>query len=1373
MHSAVLPTHYPGDVIHGQFLIIREIEKTKSHCLFEASIVDNPQASHVTIKIENGKGWNSQLSNEADVLKELDGHKCFPRFDGEGNSKKMKYVVMELLDDSLRTIITHSVNNRLPVALQQHYALSMLSCIESLHELGWMHNNISPEHFVRRNNSSAENELVLIAFSHATRLNSATPSLSTRTSTIRGKHCAYVSLNCHRGEKESWRDDLWSWFFIVLEMNVGRLPWSYTDTWEESFAKKIGWERGMKQLLETNPLSFTSVSIAVPINPSTSDAGTFSHFSSASSPNNKNAAVSGTEPFSSPQHSNRMPQTPSIFVALFKLLSDLRFGEKADFREIRRILHLFPEESENRSKFPCPSPTENRTWSPASHSPSLACSEPEDNDINEYFSPHFDLPVRHRTTEWTGLDKNGTTSKSTSPIQSPSQSEISPHSLSNSFDHISPFETLSLLINQTPFPNSNSPLFLTPSSSFKVLRNPNRKVVKRKEEDTESTLWSHSFTISSDDDSGHPTPISQTSSLSHEAPTTQIPFSISQQLPHTAVGDMGNRQPEHVPLVTQVKRLSASDGGWVDEEQLHSDDTDRSDHSLCIPLSELSAALVKPEEPDKSIISAFSEIVERESVLYFENERRDVHRMLPLSEHRHHHHPHHITLADRAPFHDSLLTTPHPNTFTPFFVSAPPSHPRDPPSILPASSDVSIAMSLHTAEYLLFDVTRLSLPPTSDAAEGRIGVGTHSSSVPNYFRVVSDILSPSSPFHALPQPSAPNHVPPSLLSFPRFIIRICTLVLDSVRSSILFTGLQRTLLIMLLRDRGLGLLDNSSFRVDFSLSRSNPITHLSVSISISSSHPPSSSSSHHQSSSFSSSSLWIGKADAPGQDIPPPSRPIVFSTESAQRDGSYDLSPNSSFCYLPSFSLADQLTSVHSLMGEESVDLTGRPIGELLSHRRRKARGRRDQDPMNSSSLSYLSTNHRSIQSTGSSQILYDLSDSNATLSIGDPFQPHLDMTDIFLSLGGDGTSTRRTQLVVNADTSVRSGVRRRQAISRVPSPLRPFASREETEIGMEEEGGVLGENDSEEKRTVVDGLTRSYSFPLLSPTQTTHLPQPENLHLTPVRYSTTEHSSKETEKENSKEEEQEEEEDNIDDDMSEEELIESGETESEGIFNLSPVQSFTPRFATPTTPARLDENGAIQRKNVFPLSLLHSTFTLSHLSSSSLPDTSFNQSSHSPSHLRHADSSLLHSTNSSNPQTESQKSISIERVSLSDPLSGLELDQTPFSTRSATILPTLSSGRRHFLFGFTSKDDGTSDMPHPEILDGSILQSPSQFSFSRLSQLSPHVTHDSLFNRVVSPHQPAAHTLHQPSHTSPSSELQIIEVTPRPQRKSCSCLLF
>ncbi|KAK2954267.1 putative Tau-tubulin kinase 1 [Blattamonas nauphoetae] len=1292
----------------------------ESHPPNLASIVNNPQASHVTIKIENGKGWNGELSNEADVLKELDGHVCFPRFLGEGTSQMNSYLVMELLDDNLRTIIAHSVNNRLPVALQQHYALSTLSCIESLHELGWMHNNISPEHFVRRNNGSAENELVLISFSHATRLNNATPSFPTQTSAKCGKHCAYVSLNCHRGEKESWRDDLWSWFFIVLEMNVGRLPWSYTDTWEESFAKKIGWERGMKQLLETNPLSSTSVSIAVPINPSSSDAGTFSHFSSASSPNNKNATVSGTEPFCTPQHSTRMPQTPSIFVTLFKLLSDLRFGEKVDFNEIRRILHLSPEESENRSKFPCPSPTENRTWSPASHSPSLVFYGQDQDDINGSLSHHIFLPARNRTTEWMELEKSRTANGASPQLPSPSQSELSPHSLSISFDYNSPFEIPSLLLSQIHFQNPNSQFFQTPSSSLLTFGLGVRGVQEKRDDHPESARWSHSFTLSSDDDDFTPTTTQSQNYRTQRASNSSQPHSHSvEDAPENAptplylhvdtLWSQSSSPPQSSGPPTTMKP-EPFESEWRLEGEWNNDNTELP-HQAGRKVEQQFRVLFVPDpvvdvrntpsEPD-SAISTTSAVSGAETGKHsFEKEWRDLDRTSWTSPHSSDHITLPITLANKSPLHCSVLVALTSLSFTPFFASATSSHPRDPPSTLPASSEVSAAMNSHTAEYLLFDVTRLSLPPTSDAAEGRIGVGTHSSSVPNYFRVVSDILSPSSPFHALPQPSDPTHVSPSLFSSLPFLVRLWTLVSFAFRYRVFFASLQAALTDLIARERSTDLSGNASFRVDLSLNKN--LLHSFLSIS--------GSSLHLSSSSYSASSQCCTKDDSLLSSVPTLS-PLGFSSELARRDSAFETSSASSFCYLPSLSLADQLTSVTSLMGEESVDLTSRQIGELLSQRRRKTRDRRDRGRMNSSSLSHLSAKHRSMLSAGSSQILYDLSDSNPTLSIGDPFQSHLDMSVVFRSFADSKLGNRRTQLLITPEISVVKGPgsssHHERATSMVipPTGLGPL---DVTEHGTVEEGRVLGENNAEEKRTVVDGLTRSFSSPHLSAPFSPHF---GHTHDVMKRRSFEQAITQPQPSDPPKHDDYE-----SDDDATDIVSLGSVETEEEIIFQASPTQSTFSVFTPPTLNNRQDENGRFGEKNTLSISLLHSTFPHPSVPSLSFQDSPTNNYLHSPSKLLSGDTTLLFHKRRSFPQSESQKSFCLDRISLCDQLSETNADHSPFSTRSASQLQPFTS--RHVMgapaFGLTTKGE-----KHAEVLEK--------------DSESPRLVHELLFIRAVSP---------------------------------------
>jgi serine/threonine protein kinase len=105
----------------------------------------------------------------------------------------------------------------------------MLQSIRELHHLGFVHRDIKPSNFLLK--SGQFSPLVLIDFGVTRRFidpRTGRPYPQQRHVSFKGTH-RYASPNAQAERDQSWRDDLTSWLYSVVELAVGRLPWDGED----------------------------------------------------------------------------------------------------------------------------------------------------------------------------------------------------------------------------------------------------------------------------------------------------------------------------------------------------------------------------------------------------------------------------------------------------------------------------------------------------------------------------------------------------------------------------------------------------------------------------------------------------------------------------------------------------------------------------------------------------------------------------------------------------------------------------------------------------------------------------------------------------------------------------------------------------------------------------------------------------------------------------------------------------------------------------------------------------------------------------------------------------------------------------------------
>lgn len=151
------------------------------------------------------------------------------------------YIIMTLVGRNLSDLRRNEPEQRFGAYTISHLALETFKAIKTLHAIGFVHRDIKSSNFAV--GGSNNQEIYLIDFGLAytygklskvlrgKRMISSYPPHPDYTDPDRRKGAGfrgtvrYASLRAHREEYLTYQDDLISWFYMLIEMSTGALPW--------------------------------------------------------------------------------------------------------------------------------------------------------------------------------------------------------------------------------------------------------------------------------------------------------------------------------------------------------------------------------------------------------------------------------------------------------------------------------------------------------------------------------------------------------------------------------------------------------------------------------------------------------------------------------------------------------------------------------------------------------------------------------------------------------------------------------------------------------------------------------------------------------------------------------------------------------------------------------------------------------------------------------------------------------------------------------------------------------------------------------------------------------------------------------------------
>lgn len=175
------------------------------------------------MKIEYNNQNRLYLHTETKIMRIYQSSPYFPKIHAEGVTDTFRYLVMELFGPSLSMARRILPEHRYRAYSVLRLSLEMLNCIYEYHQQGYTHRDIKPGNFLIR--PSRDAPLVLIDYGLSIPYMKDGRHIRFREEVGFTGTCRYASLHAHEGMELSRRDDIISWFYSVVELIDGQLPW--------------------------------------------------------------------------------------------------------------------------------------------------------------------------------------------------------------------------------------------------------------------------------------------------------------------------------------------------------------------------------------------------------------------------------------------------------------------------------------------------------------------------------------------------------------------------------------------------------------------------------------------------------------------------------------------------------------------------------------------------------------------------------------------------------------------------------------------------------------------------------------------------------------------------------------------------------------------------------------------------------------------------------------------------------------------------------------------------------------------------------------------------------------------------------------------
>lgn len=217
-------TFQPGRIIQ-EFEILDLVGQGGFGDIYSVKKKDDDSGDLFAMKVEYRTSKKQALAREHTFFEQLNGSPYFPKFIKYQETKRLRFLVMELMGPSVTDVRKSLLNERYSISSALRLGIETLRALKEFHKLGFLHRDFKPSQVLIRASRSYPIALIDFGLSRSFIDKDTNEYIQPRIKPGFVGTGKYASLNAHKDKELGRRDDLFSWFYSLLEICIGKLPW--------------------------------------------------------------------------------------------------------------------------------------------------------------------------------------------------------------------------------------------------------------------------------------------------------------------------------------------------------------------------------------------------------------------------------------------------------------------------------------------------------------------------------------------------------------------------------------------------------------------------------------------------------------------------------------------------------------------------------------------------------------------------------------------------------------------------------------------------------------------------------------------------------------------------------------------------------------------------------------------------------------------------------------------------------------------------------------------------------------------------------------------------------------------------------------------